>query len=103
VTESALVRDLRAADTMLKTLCARRCQDHSRQLWHGILDAVPPCAPCKLDKIKIDPVFRHRDEFRAGQGPAGQRRRWSDWGKDSDSRSPPDGIVTAAPERPCWP
>jgi diguanylate cyclase (GGDEF)-like protein len=56
VTESALVRDLRAADTMLKTLCAAGVRITLDNFGTGY-STLYHLRACKLDKIKIDPVF----------------------------------------------
>ena len=56
VTESSLVRDLRAADTMLKTLCAAGVRITLDNFGTGY-STLYHLRACKLDKIKIDPVF----------------------------------------------
>ena len=56
VTESALVGDLRAADTMLKPLCAAGVRITLDNFGTGY-STLYHLRACKLDKIKIDPVF----------------------------------------------
>ncbi len=56
VTESALVRDLRAADTMLKSLSAAGVRITLDNFGMGY-STLYHLRTCKLDKVKIDPVF----------------------------------------------
>ncbi len=71
VTESALVRDLRAAESTLSALCAAGVRITLDNFGTGY-STLYHLRACKLDKIKIDPAFvtgmsAEREKARFGQ------------------------------------